>query len=151
MGTVPYTLTEASEDDRSWLDQLRRRVYADLFVATWGEWDEARHRRHFAACLQRGHISIVSVEGSRVGMLQLLEEPGGLEVAEVQVDPAHQGRGIGTTILQDVLRRAEPEGVPVSLRVGHQNEAAIRLYERLGFQTVTRTDTHRLMRTAHDL
>lgn len=143
---MEYCLSDAAEDDVPWLDELRRRVYHELFVATWGRWDEARHRRHFAACVEGGHISIISVDGERVGMIQSFDRTDALEVAEVQIDPAHQRRGIGTAVLRDVIRSAEAQGCSVRLRVGLQNQDAIRLYERLGFEEVKQTETHCFMR-----
>lgn len=140
-----YRLIDATREDEAWLDQLRRAVYRDLFIATWGGWDEERHQRHFAACIDRGHVSIIHVEGERVGMVQLFDHPDAVEVAEVQIDPAHQGRGIGSTVLRDVIRRAAAQGCPVHLKVGLQNKDAIRLYRRLGFEEVRHTDTHFLM------
>ena len=64
MGRVGYRLIDASSADEAWLDGLRRRTYADLFNATWGGWDEARHVRQFSQSMQRGHISIIEVDGS---------------------------------------------------------------------------------------
>ncbi len=128
------------------MDGLRRRAYAELFDATWGGWDEARHSRHFLGSMRRGHISIIEVDGDRVGMIQVFEDDRGVEVGEIQIDPSHQGRGIGTSVLLEVLSDADAQGREVSLRVGLRNDRAIRLYERLGFRTVERTATHRHMR-----
>lgn len=143
---VDYRLTEAAAADAAWLDELRRRAYARLFTSTWGRWDEARHQRHFAACMEEGCISVIHVEDERVGMLQLFEHPEEMEIGELQIDPIHQRRGIGTTILQDVVHRADARGCSVRLRVGLENTGARRLYERLGFEEVSRTDTHFMMK-----
>ena len=145
-GPVTYRLVDASAADEAWLEALRRRAYADLFTATWGDWDEARHARHFAASMTRGHVSIIEADGTRVGMLQLIEGSDVVEIAEIQIDPSHQGRGIGTMVLLDVLSHAAASGRAVRLEVGLQNASAIRLYERLGFVTERQSDTHRHMR-----
>ena len=129
-----YRLVDASPSDEAWLDDLRRRAYVDLFDTTWGGWDEDRHRRHFAACLKRGHISIVEVDGTRVGMCQVLDHGDAVEVAELQIDPTHQARGIGTAVLLDVVSDARERGLPVHLSVGSKNQKAIQLYRRLGFR-----------------
>lgn len=135
-------LTPATAHDRGWLDQLRRAVYADLFVATWGAWDEERHLRHLASCLDRGSIQLVEVAGERVGMLQVLEDDHALEVAEIQIAPAHQGRGIGSRLLREVITRAHRAGKPLALSTGLQNHRAISLYHRLGLRETRRTETH---------
>jgi ribosomal protein S18 acetylase RimI-like enzyme len=137
-----YRLVPASPDDKEWLDDLRREVYQDLFQATFGGWDEARHARQFAECWQQGGIHIVEVKNSRVGMIQSSDRHDAVWVAEIQIEASSQNKGLGTQILTDTIARAHAEGKEVSLRVGLKNERALRLYQRLGFMTVARDDTH---------
>ena len=139
---MEYRLVEATASDVDWLENLRRTVYQDLFQATWGGWDEARHQRQFAECLNRGHISIIEVGGSRVGMIQIFSDPKAVEVAEIQIQPQDQNRGIGAAVLLDIIARAHGYGRPVSLALGLKNDRALRLYKRLGFQQVRETETH---------
>ena len=143
---VTYRLIDASPADEPWLDELRRRAYADLFKATWGGWDEDRHLRHFSESMKRGHISLIVIDGTRVGMIQILDHGDAVEVAEVQIDPSHQGRGIGTRVLQEVISNATARGLGVRLSVGLKNQKTIRLYERLGFKSERRSETHCDMR-----
>ncbi|PKL79700.1 MAG: hypothetical protein CVV27_01470 [Candidatus Melainabacteria bacterium HGW-Melainabacteria-1] len=139
---MQYNLIPATSADEAWLENLRRDVYADLFNATWGAWDEARHARHFAACLERGQIQIIAIAGEPVGMVQIFNDSDALEVGEIQIEPAHQHRGIGTRILMDIVSAAHKAGKAVRLSVGLQNHKALRLYERLGFQLLTQSETH---------
>jgi hypothetical protein len=46
---MEYPLVEATASDGDWLENLHRTVYQDLFQATWGGWDEARHQRQLGA------------------------------------------------------------------------------------------------------
>ena len=142
---MKYILIAASPEDEAWLENLRRNAYQELFYATWGGWDEDRHTRHFAECIARGHIFIIEVDRSRVGMIQIFEDANALEVGEIQVQPAAQNHGVGTTVLKDVIARAHMDRKSVRLGVGLKNEKAYRLYERLGFQRVNRTETHNHM------
>ena len=140
-----YQLVAARAQDREWLEQLRRAVYRDLFFATWGAWDEARHIRHCEECWSQGSIFVVEVGETRVGMIQLFESPDAVEVGEIQIAPAHQNNGIGTRLLQDTTARAHAEGKKVALSTGLKNRRAFELYIRLGFRHVGRTDTHDLL------
>lgn len=132
----------ACDDDRDWLEQLRREVYEDLFEATFGGWDEARHLRQFERCWERGDIFIIQVEGRAVGMLQLFERPDAFEIGELQIQPQDQGVGLGTAVLKSVLTRARTQSKAVKLSVGLKNDGAYQLYLRLGFQLVATTETH---------
>jgi ribosomal protein S18 acetylase RimI-like enzyme len=137
-----YRLTPTTPDDQPWLEQLRRSVYQDLFLATWGGWDEARHLRHFGDCWDRGDIYIIEVEGVRVGMIQLFERDDAVEVGEIQIEPSYQGRGIGTHILRHTIARAHAGRRKVTLSTGLKNHRAFELYRRLGFRRVAQTETH---------
>jgi ribosomal protein S18 acetylase RimI-like enzyme len=141
---VNYRLVAATENDRQWLEQLRRSVYRDLFFATWGDWDEARHMRHCSECWDQGNIFCVEVGGVRVGMIQLFDRPDAIEVGEIQITPSYQGRGIGSTLLRDTVRKAQAIGKKVSLATGAKNHRAFSLYRRLGFDHSGQTATHDL-------
>jgi ribosomal-protein-alanine N-acetyltransferase len=56
------------------------------------------------------------------------------EVRNIAVDPAHHGHGIGRRLLDELLQFAA--GGAVYLEVRYDNEAAIALYRRVGFQKV---------------
>lgn len=140
-----YQLIAASAEDQAWLENLRRNVYQELFFATWGGWDEARHKRHFSECIARGHIFIIEVDSTRVGMIQIFEQANALEVGEIQVQPGTQNGGVGTAVLKEIIARAHEGRKSVRLSVGLKNERAYRLYERLGFHCVGRTATHHHM------
>ncbi|HXV84773.1 MAG TPA: GNAT family N-acetyltransferase, partial [Candidatus Binatia bacterium] len=54
-------------------------------------------------------------------------------------------RGVGSAVLKDMIARADEGRKSVRLSVGLKNERAYRLYERLGFHRVERTETHHHM------
>ncbi len=56
----------------------------------------------------------------------------------VGVDPSHQGRGFGTTLVLDGLARAHASGTAGFLLT--ETERNVALYERLGFRVVGRED-----------
>jgi ribosomal protein S18 acetylase RimI-like enzyme len=131
--------------DEAWLEHLRRDVYQELFMATFGNWDNARHARQFSECLNRGGISIIEIDGARVGMIQLFDQSDAVEVGEIQIQPSHQKQGIGSRVLKDTIARSHEQRKKVLLSVALKNERAYQLYERLGFQKVANNDTHNLM------
>jgi ribosomal-protein-alanine N-acetyltransferase len=58
------------------------------------------------------------------------------EVHTIGVDPAHQGRGIGRRLLDELLRIADQAHATVFLEVRTDNEAAQALYAATGFTVV---------------
>jgi ribosomal protein S18 acetylase RimI-like enzyme len=140
-----YRLVPATPEDRAWLEDLRRAVYRELFFATWGGWDEARHQRHSAECWERGEILLVEIEHVRIGMIQVHDLPNTVEIDEIQIRPSDQGRGIGTHILSEIIAFAHTQHKSVSLSVALMNERALSFYQRLGFRELAQSDTHRHM------
>ncbi|WP_278313537.1 mycothiol synthase [Lolliginicoccus levis] len=65
------------------------------------------------------------------------DEPRMGEVYIVGVDPAAHGRGIGRALTLEGMRHLQEQGLAtVSLYVESDNKAALRTYERLGFERV---------------
>lgn len=70
-------------------------------------------------------------------MIRYTDEPTAADVA-VTVDDAHQGRGVATALLEDLLRH-RPEGVERLVTVvAADNPASLAMLRRLGPTTVTR-------------
>ena len=120
--------------------RLPRAVYRDFW---W--WDEAPHDRQFDECWNRGGISIIEIDGARIGMIQLFDQPDAVEVGEIQIQPSYQKEGIGSRVLQDTIALAHQQGKKVLLSVAMKNERAYRLYLRLGFKKIAHNETHILM------
>lgn len=121
---------------------------ARLLVAFNAEYDEpappaGELADHLAALVAGGgtHVHLLAEDGG---------EPAGVAVlrvrtstwtptlegylAELYVAPDQRGRGLGETLLRHVLDRARERGVTyVDLTTTEADEAAVRLYERLGF------------------
>jgi ribosomal protein S18 acetylase RimI-like enzyme len=59
----------------------------------------------------------------------------------IGVDPAHQGKGIGTRMMAPILERCDRERMPAYLE--SSKERNIRLYERNGFEVTERVELPR--------
>jgi len=89
--------------------------------------------------LEQDHslIVVVSTEERVAGFVIAWLVVDELHILNVAVDPAFRRRGLARLILGELLDRAERCGFSLAtLEVRVSNEAAIRLYECLGFRTV---------------
>lgn len=69
------------------------------------------------------------------------------QIANVAVDPAYRGRGIGRALMETALAYIEKQGGSWAvLQVRADNAIARGLYERLGFEAITTTNEMRLAR-----
>lgn len=91
----------------------------------------ARHNRYIVARDQDGRMAGYA----GLALLGNLEYPEA-EVHTIGVDPACQGLGIGTALLEALLAEAGKRGGPVFLEVRVDNAAAIALYEKHGFHII---------------
>lgn len=69
-----------------------------------------------------------------LGLWQYFEEA---DITNVAVKSTARRKGVGTALLEEIIKQAEVRGITVlTLEVRKSNEAAIRLYEKQGFQSV---------------
>jgi GNAT superfamily N-acetyltransferase len=102
-------------------------------------WDEARQTVNFSGRFLADEVSIISLDGRDIGWVQIAESESEIFLKQFFIHSAHQRRGIGTRLLQDLLKRAALAGKPVTLGVVKGNPARS-LYERHGFQITSEDD-----------
>lgn len=76
---------------------------------------------------------VIEHDGERVGRLRVVRTAERHFVGGIQILPAQQNKGIGTAVLDELLREARERGLPLELNVHKHNLRAERLYVRLGF------------------
>lgn len=132
-GFMEYHLRRASESDKRFLYLLHCATMRDAIEKTWG-WDDAWQRNEFEKRFREQLVSIIEAGGRDAGGLWLESSPHLIYIADLQVLPELQGRGIGTSVLRGLIADGAARYVPVELAVLQVNPRARRLYERLGFK-----------------
>jgi len=84
------------------------------------------------------------VDDATCGYRQVESRENDIHLRELVLLPAYQNHGIGTTILLRLQAQARERAVPVRLGTLLQNDA-VRLYQRIGFRELERTQTLILM------
>ena len=90
------------------------------------------------------HDQVVGAAWARRVEPVLVRSALGQPVPEVliAVDPAHRGRGIGHTLMEELIICTEEAGEQgLCLSVSDENESAVRLYERVGFFAIGESRT----------
>lgn len=111
----------------------------------------AEDYRHDALEQARGEVVnsityLVCDDDHPVARLRVVRRADYIEIAGVQVHPDWQSRGIGSTVITEILDEGRAAGVPVELDVAKDNPDAERLYSRLGFIRVGEDDKDYRMR-----
>ena len=100
------------------------------FAAPWTREGLAEELRN-----PQAHFLVAERDGETAGYIGVQEICGEGYVTNVAVLPQYRRKGIGERLVREAVRGAKLRGCDfLSLEVRVGNEAAIRLYERLGFQ-----------------
>ena len=92
---------------------------------------------HYATHYPNAGHEILVADGVDVGRLITDDSVDAVQIVDVAVLEAYRGRGIGSAVLGEVIAGAARSSRGTRLSVWHENVAARRLYERLGFVAVT--------------
>lgn len=128
---TPIVLLPANENDAEELVALRIDAMRESLERV-GRFDAQRARDRFLASFTPWHTRHVVQDGKRVGFLVLKPVGAELLLDHLYIHPEHQGRGIGTWVLQCVFAQADEQAC--SVRVGAlKGSASNRFYVRHGF------------------
>jgi ribosomal protein S18 acetylase RimI-like enzyme len=91
--------------------------------------------QHYAMNYPQAQNNIILWNDDPVGRLLLDRGEREFTLVDVALLPTHRGNGIGTSLIQDIVKEAAAARKPIRLHVLSSN-AAKRLYERLGFSRI---------------
>ena len=78
-------------------------------------------------------IDIIQFEGQDVGRLRVVRTAESMYIGGIQILPEFQRRGIGTSIVADLINESNLSGIPITLEVHDVNRKALEFYLKLGF------------------
>lgn len=132
-------LRPATEADIPFLMDLRHQCMDPVMLAAgMAPTDQAHMQRILVAF---GSAQVVELAGEPIGLLKVVRTPPVWDLIQIQVSPAHQGKGLGEHLLRSLMAQAMAAGASIKLCVIKINPA-LHLYERLGFSVIGETDTN---------
>ncbi|MEP3437315.1 MAG: GNAT family N-acetyltransferase [Hoeflea sp.] len=105
---------------------------------------EAQHS-HYLKHYPDAMWLIIELAGQPAGRLYLEYWPSEHRIIDIALMPQLRGRGIGAALLRDVIDEAVRSAKAVGIHVEKANPA-MRLYKRLGFETVEDKGVYDLLR-----
>jgi ribosomal protein S18 acetylase RimI-like enzyme len=140
-----WSLREARADDLDFLLALHEATMREYVERVWG-WDDAWQASILRSRFRPERWQIIQSDNQDVGLLVVEDDEDAMRLAEIEILPEWQGRGIGSSIVRWLMQEAARAGKPLTLRVLHVNERARALYERLGFRPFKEIETHTYVR-----
>ncbi len=136
-----YRTRPAEEADIPLLYMVHRSAMYGYVDQMWG-WDEDDQAARFQCYASVSPLQVIEVDGQPAGFMHIEQTADAMEVVNIELAAAVQGRGIGTALLEQAVADARKERLPLRLQVLKVNPAAQRLYARLGFEKIGETETH---------
>jgi ribosomal protein S18 acetylase RimI-like enzyme len=93
----------------------------------------AAQAKYYAENYDGAQFQIVLLNDTPVGRLYVARWAKGIRIIDIALLPEYRGRGIGSTLLNEILAEGQTRGLPVTIHVERFNPAR-RLYDRLGFR-----------------
>ena len=137
-----------TNDDKPFLWNLKQQTIGPYIDKIYG-WDEATQIRYFEEEFQLETIKIIQVDGQDAGMYELQKGHESWFLARIEILPAFQNKGIGSTIIKQIITTSKTKNKSLYLQVFKINPAQ-GLYERLGFVKTAQNETHFKMEINHE-
>jgi ribosomal protein S18 acetylase RimI-like enzyme len=131
-------LRAALQEDEPFLLLLRKLTMNGHLTRAGQPVDDDAHYQRVRTHFDDARIICCGLK--RIGLVKAYRSESEWVILQIQVLPDHQRKGIGEWVVRGILMEAGQAGLPVSLSVLKGNPAR-RLYERMGFELVSQTDS----------
>lgn len=134
-----FAFAPATPDDLARLTDLRLAAMRESLERI-DRFREERARAWMARTYRPADTRLLLADGDLAGCVAFYEvEPGVMGLEHFYIYPRHQGRGLGSAVLAELLAEADAQHAAVRLTVVRESDV-IRLYERNGFVVTGRDD-----------
>ena len=139
--TVDYALRPVREDDEALLLEIYAGTRADEMALV--PWDTAQkqaflqmqlsaQRDHYRSYFPAARHDLILVGDQPVGRLYVDRRASEIRILDFTILPERRGRGIGTLVIQDLMKEAVEKNTSLSIYVESFNRS-LGLFQRLGF------------------
>ncbi len=139
---MQFKFIKATAEDWDYLFELRKLTMVEHLEKSGQFLSEKEHELRLRDSYQCSHLIIY--EKSTVGTLKFRDFDDKLEIMQLQIHPTHQGKGLGSLVLKQILECSKPRYVELTVLKENQ---ALNLYKRLGFKIFDEDQFEYLMRT----
>ena len=135
----PLVLTDAKY--RAWTRRVDFCVNPEPSAPDW--WSACQYasleHAYFELRLKEGGAVLARARGWEMYPLQKAWNSEAVGIVDVQVEEGYRGQGLGTYLMAQILKHYRENGLTLAeVQTMARNQAACRLYQRLGFQEVDR-------------
>ena len=93
---------------------------------------------------QQASFELILLNANPIGRLYLDKRQDEYRIVDIALIPEMRNKGLGTRILNQIIREAHSMKLPVKIHVEYNNPA-LKLYKKLGFEKLEETGVYYLM------
>lgn len=134
--------------DYDFLYQLHIATMKNYVDKTWG-WNDDFQQKMFKENFEPDKLKIITFDKKDIGIIVVENSDKDVFLRVIEILPEYQNKGIGRCIIQDIIDKANNTNKVVFLYVLKVNPAQS-LYKNLGFEIISETITHYVMKTNYN-
>lgn len=146
--TMPVTLRAVAADDEAFLLKAYGSIRADELAQV--PWSEAQREAflkmqfdaqqlHYKTHNPEATHDIILLDAHAIGRLYVARRDEEIRVLDLTILPEYRNRGIGTSLLKNLMTESVRAGKPLTIYVESYNPS-YRLFKRLGFNKIEEDD-----------
>jgi ribosomal protein S18 acetylase RimI-like enzyme len=124
------------ELDFAFLGELDRKNLLELQFSA--------QQRHYQANMPEAEHLVVLKDEEPIGRMTFVRRNGEMHLADIALMPEHRNQGIGSRLMEILIKAEAEQGNAIRLHV-YKQSAAVRFYQRLGFVTANDDGAYLLM------
>ena len=131
--------------------QVKKNAYKKYVEEYYGKWDEEEQRKYYENFIEKVKDAawIIQLNGQDIGFFNgMTLDDGSYEIGNICIIPEYQGKGIGTSVLNDIMSLHNNQDLHIQY---FKSNPVGRLYERLGFILVGEDDYHYKMYKSNEI
>jgi len=138
---MDYCLINVGNDDRLIIFEIKKSSVKKYVEEIWG-WNENYQLKNFNEDFIPANFKKIVCNNNIIGFLETNENDRVVNITEIHLIPDFHGKGIGSKIINDIIKKARLNNKIITVGCFKKNIRATSLYLKLGFQKVKETDTH---------
>ncbi|HKJ79890.1 MAG TPA: GNAT family N-acetyltransferase [Prolixibacteraceae bacterium] len=150
---MDISIRSVTTRDFSFLKKVYRSTREDELKLTG--WDESEKEKfiefqfnaqhsHYTNAYKGAEFNLILLKKTPIGRLYLWRTESQIRIMDIALLPEYRGKGIGTRILNSLIRESEKSVKKLNIHVEHNNPA-LSLYERMGFKKTDDTGVYYFM------
>lgn len=139
-----YYLEKATINDSDFFYQVKKTVLKNYIEKIWG-WNEDFQIQFHQQNFHVDETRIIKMDKAAVGVVEIKEDAYRIFISSLYLLPQYQNKGIGSSIIQQLITKATDKNKRVALEVLKINTGAQKLYKKLGFVLTEGDDTKYFM------